>query len=146
MQLRRRRLLAPALSYGLARLPQLGTLTTAPHTYHSSACKTRRHGLQFHPFFLRLSSYAHRTRPSYLLSSTVRHRHPHRHRTRRVASYCTTSHCHLESCANNLTKNVDLLAASYSRLSLRPASSSPPSLSTSYSPRRIIQLPPALSL
>jgi len=30
MQLQRRRLLAPALTYGLARLPQLGTLTTAP--------------------------------------------------------------------------------------------------------------------
>jgi len=41
---------------------RFGTLTTARHTYHSSACKIRRHGPQFHPFFLRLSSYAHRTR------------------------------------------------------------------------------------
>ena len=39
---------------------------------------------------------------------------------------------HLKSYANNLTKHVGLLAASYSRLSLRPASSSPPSSSTSY--------------
>jgi len=62
-------------------------------------------------------------RPSYLLSSTLRqtlHRHLHRHRTRRVASYCTTAHCHLVSYANNLTKHVDILTASYSRLSLRP--------------------------
>ena len=63
------------------------------------------------------------------------HRHPHRHRTRRVVSYCTISHCHWESCANNLTKQVDLFATSYSRLSLPPASSSPPSSSTSYSSR-----------
>jgi len=39
-----------------------------------------------------------------------------------IASYCTTSHCHLGSCTNNLTKHVDLLAASFSRLSLRLAS------------------------
>jgi len=29
------------------------------------------------------------------------HRHPHRHHTCRVASYCTTSLCPCESCANN---------------------------------------------
>jgi len=49
--------------------------------------------------------------------------------------------CHLESCANNLTKHIDLLTASYSRLSLGPASSSPSSSSTSYSSRHIVQLP-----
>ena len=56
------RLQAPALTYGLALVPQLGTLTTARLTNHSSACKIRRHGPQFHPLFLCLSSYAHRTR------------------------------------------------------------------------------------
>jgi len=29
------------------------------------------------------------------------HRHPHRQRTRHVASYCTTSHCPCECCAKN---------------------------------------------
>ena len=58
-----------------------------------------------------------------------------------ITSYSTTSHCHLESYANNLTKHVILLAASFSRLKLWPASSSPPSSSTSYSSRRIVQLP-----
>jgi len=41
---------------------QFGTLTTARHDYHSSTCKIRGHEPQFHPFFFRLSSYAHRTR------------------------------------------------------------------------------------
>jgi len=58
-----------------------------------------------------------------------------------IVSYCTTSYCHLESCANNITKQVDLLAASYSRLSLKPASCSPPCSSTSYSLCRIVHLP-----
>ena len=59
MQLQRWHLLAHALLYGLLRLSQLGILTTAWHTYHSSTCKIRRYGPQFHPFFLRFSSYAH---------------------------------------------------------------------------------------
>ena len=41
--------------------------------------------------------------------------------------------CHLESYTNNLMKYVNLFAISYSRLSLLPESSSPPSSSTSYS-------------
>ena len=76
-------------------LTKLSTLTTAWCTYHSSTCKIRWHGPQFHPFFLRLSSYAHRTRPSYLLSSTLQqilHHHLHQHCTSHVISYCTTSH------------------------------------------------------
>ena len=59
----------------------------------------------------------------------------------RVASDCTISHCHLARCTNNLTKHVDLLAVSYLRLSLWPASSSPSFSSTLYSSRRIVQLP-----
>ena len=89
------------------------------------------------------------------------HRHPHRRRTHRVVpmpstlpASSSTSYssrrivqlptvCHLESCVNNLTKHLDLVAVSYSQLSLLPASSSPPSSSTSYSSRRIVQPPPA---
>ena len=115
-----------------ARLPQLGTLTTAPLAKYDGT------GRNSTPFLFAFRHTPIALDASYLLSSTLRqnlHRHPHRHRTRRVASYCTSSHCHLESCANNLTKNVHLLAASYSRLSLRPVSSSPPSSSKPYSSR-----------
>jgi len=63
-----------------------------------------------------------------------------------ILSYCTTSHYYLESCTNNLTKYIDLLTGSYSRLSLRPVSSTPPSC---YHTHRIILIPsmlPASSL
>ena len=58
-----------------------------------------------------------------------------------IPSYCTTSHCHLESFSNNLMKYVDLLTVSYSRLSWLPVSSSPPSSLTSYWSHLIVQLP-----
>jgi len=48
--------------------------------------------------------------------------------------------CHLESCANNLTKHVDLFAASYTRLSLPLASFLPPFSLTLYSSCHIVQL------
>ena len=59
-----------------------------------------------------------------------------------ITSYCTTSHCHLESCANTLMKDFDRLTASYSRLSLQLASSSLQISLTLYLLHRIIQLPP----
>ena len=59
--------------------------------------------------------------------------------SRRIVQLLTV--CPFESCANNLMKLVDLLAASYLLSSLPPASSSLPSSSTSYSSRRIVQLP-----
>jgi len=85
-------------------------------------------------------------------------RHPYRHRTCRVllaiiqaalsSSTSYSSHrivqlpsvCLSQSCANNLTKLVDLLAASYLLLSTLLVSTTPSSL-TSYSSRRIVQLP-----
>jgi len=58
--------------------------------------------------------------------------------SRRIVQLPTV--CPFESCANNLTKLVNLLAASY-LLSSTPPASSPPSSLTSYSSRRIVQLP-----
>jgi len=84
MQLQRRRLLAPALTYGLACLPQLGTRATAPLAKHDGA------GCNSTPFFFAFHHSRIALDASYLLSSSLRqtlHHHPHRHRTRRVVLY-----------------------------------------------------------
>jgi len=57
-----------------------------------------------------------------------------------VALYCTASQflCHSESCANYVTKRIDLVSTSHSRSSLLPVSSSTSYSSplSSYNPRR----------
>jgi len=146
MQLRRWCLLAPALSYGLARLPQLGMLTTARHAYHSSAHlpQLRLQNTTARAAIPPLFSSHFVIRPSHSTHLTCYHPRCGKLFTaifidivlvawHHIVQLPTV--CHLESCANNLTKHVDLFAASYSRLSLRPASFSPPSSSTSYSSR-----------
>jgi len=141
------RLLAPALSYGLARLPQLGALTTARLPYIpllgllNTTARAAIPPLFSSPFIVRATIAIV---ASYLLSSTLAASSSlpsssTLYSSRRIVQLPTVCHC--ESCANNRTKLVDLLAASYLQSSLPLASFSPPSSSTSYSSRRVVQLP-----
>ena len=69
---------------------RFGTLTTAPLAKYDDTGRNSTH------FFFAIHHTPIALDASYLLSSTLRqtlHRHLHRHRTRRVAAYCTTSHC-----------------------------------------------------
>ena len=123
-------MLVPALSYGLARLPQLGALTTARLPYIpllgllNTTAWAAIPALFSSPFIVRatialVASYLLSSMlpasSSLLSSSTL-------YSSRRIVQLPTVSHC--ESCANNLTKLVDLLAASY--LHHRPCRRHPP--------------------
>jgi len=112
-------LLAPALSYGLARLPQLGALTTALLPYIpllgllNTTARAAIPPLFSSPFIVHATIALV---ASYLLSSTLpASSSPPSSSTlyssRRIVQLPTVCHC--QSCANNLTKLVDLLAASY---------------------------------
>ena len=99
-------LLASALSYGLPRLPQLGLLNTA-----ARATSQPLFSSSFIISYMRPAHCSHLAiihaagiNPtailinivlvaSYLMSSMPLASSFHRHRTRRIASYCTTSHC-----------------------------------------------------
>jgi len=109
----------PALSYGLARLPQLGALTAAwlPYIPLLSLLNTMARAaippLVSSPFIV-CATIARVV--SYLLSSTLAaSSSPPSSSTlyssRRIVQLPTVCHC--ESFANNLMKSVDLLAASY---------------------------------
>ena len=90
-----KRLLVPALSYGLACLPQLGLLnTTARVASPPLFSSTYFHHIIRVTSALRASCY-------YPRCLHQPHHHPHRHRTHCVTSYCTTSHCPCECYANN---------------------------------------------
>ena len=123
-------MLAPALSYGLACLPQLGALTNArlPYILLLGLLNTTARAaiplLFSSPFIIR-ATIALVT--SYLLSSTL----PASsslpssstlYSSCRIVQLPTVCHC--ESCANNLMKLVDLLATSY--LHHRPCRRHPP--------------------
>jgi len=123
-------LLAPALSYGLARLPQLGALTTALLPYIpllgllNTTARATIPPLFSSPFIVRATIALV---ASYLLSSTLpASSSPPSSSTlyssRRIVQLRTVCHC--ESCTNNLTKLVDLLATSY--LHHRPCRRHPP--------------------
>jgi len=78
---------------------RFGSLTTARLAEYDGT------GHKSTPFFFYILSSYHtcdQCTPRILLSSKLpASSHPHRHRTRRVASYCTTSHCPCECCVNN---------------------------------------------
>ena len=109
-----KRLLASALSYGLARLPQLGLLNTT-----ARAASLPLFSSTFIISFMRPAHSSHLAIihaaginltailinivlvVSDLMSSMPPALSFHRYRTRRVMSYCTTSHCPCECCTNN---------------------------------------------
>ena len=112
-------LLAPALSYGLAHLPQFGALTTAWLPYIpllgllNTTARAAIPPLFSSPFIVRATIALV---ASYLLSSTLpaSSSSPSSstlYSSRRIVQLPTVCHC--ESYANNLTKLVDLLATSY---------------------------------
>ena len=112
-------MLAPVRSYGLARLPQLGALTTArlPYIPLLSLLNTTARAaippLFSSPFIVRatIALVASYLLSSMLPASSSAPSSSTLYSSRRIVQLPTVCHC--ESCADKLTKLVDLLAASY---------------------------------
>jgi len=79
---------------------QFGSLTAARLAeYDGTGRKSTPFFFDFHQIIRATSALLASCYPPRCLYQP--HRHHHQHRTRRITSYCTTSHCPCECCANN---------------------------------------------